>query len=559
MPRRQIDKGMTIVTRPPPLLGKQPATPSERASVWVLQIGAWTCVLAALPYTLFDLDRHSVPKELVLHATAFVSMGLLLASARKIRITFVDCLLGGYLLLCLCSAIFASNHWLAFRSLALSVSGAGIFWSARSARTAGLAPSLLIALGVGVVLGASTALGQAYGLFGQLASLSRAPGGTFGNRNFMAHLLAIGLPILGWTLVRGGSRLQRSLWCVGVAIVSAALVLSRTRAAWLAVGLGAGVGVSLTAVAAHLGRIRLSARGLLAVGLAAALGVALAVALPNKLDWRSPTPYVDSAKNLVDYRSGSGRGRMIQYGNSLQMATDHPLLGVGPGNWPVAYPRYATRRDPSYNASLVMPTNPWPSSDWMAVAAEQGLPGIALLLTVFGSIGLGAGRRAWHSADGEGFVEGTALLLSTLALLVVGSFDAVIHLPVPTLFFWAIAGALFPTGRAVSVLNLEDRRRRSLALAAATLLGTAFAARSGAQWLAMRAATVHRRPAGLEMASRWDPGNYRIRMLAADAWADAGRCDRAWPHAVAASRLFPHLPAPRRLLQRCGEGSAGDP
>jgi hypothetical protein len=45
-----------------------------------------------------------------------------------------------------------------------------------------------------VVLGALTGLIQAYGLLTTDLASPRAPGGTFGNRNFMAHLVALGLP-----------------------------------------------------------------------------------------------------------------------------------------------------------------------------------------------------------------------------------------------------------------------------------------------------------------------------------------------------------------------------
>ncbi|MBA2626887.1 MAG: hypothetical protein H0U85_02670, partial [Gemmatimonadales bacterium] len=41
-----------------------------RPSRRILQVGALACVLASLPSPLFDLDRHQVPKEVVLHAVA---------------------------------------------------------------------------------------------------------------------------------------------------------------------------------------------------------------------------------------------------------------------------------------------------------------------------------------------------------------------------------------------------------------------------------------------------------------------------------------------------------
>jgi len=66
------------------------------------------------------------------------------------------------------------------------------------------------------VLGALTGLAQAYGLINtNLASLSRAPGGTFGNRNFMAHLVAIGLPVLLYLAFEARSQARHEVHDIG--------------------------------------------------------------------------------------------------------------------------------------------------------------------------------------------------------------------------------------------------------------------------------------------------------------------------------------------------------
>ena len=52
---------------------------------------------------------------------------------------------------------------------------------------AGIGLALARALGLAGAAGAVTALLQAYGVTTEYFSLNRSPGGTFGNRNFMAH------------------------------------------------------------------------------------------------------------------------------------------------------------------------------------------------------------------------------------------------------------------------------------------------------------------------------------------------------------------------------------
>src|SRR5688572_20960377 len=111
----------------------------ERAALHVLQVGAIAVVLAAAPYKLFDLDRFFVPKELVLHATAVLATLLCLSRARRLGLARVDQLLALFLVVGLFSALFATNWWLAGRAVAVSLSGAACFWSARAVARAGLA------------------------------------------------------------------------------------------------------------------------------------------------------------------------------------------------------------------------------------------------------------------------------------------------------------------------------------------------------------------------------------------------------------------------------------
>src|SRR5882762_8310663 len=105
---------------------------SERVIRFVIQVGVILAVIVALPYKLFELDRYFVPKELVLHAAALIIAAMLVARRRSLSFDLVDGLLAFFLVWSLASAIFATNYWLAQRSLAISVSGVIVFWGARS-------------------------------------------------------------------------------------------------------------------------------------------------------------------------------------------------------------------------------------------------------------------------------------------------------------------------------------------------------------------------------------------------------------------------------------------
>ena len=527
------------------------AAETSRVAAVVIQVAAFAVVLAALPYPIFELDRYTIPKELVLSAAAAAASLVCLASARRLTVFMVDALLSGFLLLSMVSALFATNGWLAFRAVGVSLAGAALFWCGRMVARAGRTDLVLTGLAAAVVFGALTGLAQAYGLITtNLASMSRAPGGTFGNRNFMAHLVAIGLPVLLYLALEARSQARFVLGGAGAGLAAAALVLSRSRGAWLAAVVA---GAFLIVEGLWLGRLwgddRLRRRALQLAGVAAA-GVLLAIVLPNRLNWRSDTPYLESLTGVANYKEGSGLGRVIQYRNSLSMAADHPLLGVGPGNWPVYYPVYMSPGDPSFDANDIIPTNPWPSSDWVAMASERGFPALALLVLTGATIALGAWARVRRGARHVPAFTDLAIVATLLAVAVVGAFDAVLMLPIPTLFTWTLIGTLASSARPIREIPLTSRSRRGLMIGVA-LVGVLFLARGAAQTIAIGVFSGGDRKA-MERAATLDPGSYRMRMLLGRAWARAGRCDRAIPYASAARALFPNHPAPVQLLRACG-------
>ncbi len=523
--------------------------PTDRIALRVLQAGAFAVVLAAAPYKTFDLDRFFVPKELALSITALLAALLCTARVRRLALSRVDELLALFLMLGVVSLLFATNWWLGWRAMGVSLGGAACFWAARSVARAGHARSLVAALALAGVIGAATSLLQAYGARTDFFSLNRAPGGTFGNRNFMAHLAVITLPALLLSGLRAPTRAAFGRWCGAIAIVAGALILSRSRAAWLAllIGLVALLITVLIAIRHRDDSFKLTRLAGLAV--AALLGAGASLVIPNTLDWKSDSPYLETAQTIVDYKGGSGQGRLVQYGNSLRMTLRDPVLGVGPGNWPVDYPRFASKRDPSLGRDG-MTSNPWPSSDWVTFISERGPVGFALLalgmlaLLMDGLRGLRAGMNTEERLS-------SAVLISTLVVLVtVGAFDAVLLLPVAALIGWALLGALAAPSRERRVYELSTAQR-AMVIAGIAVIGGAVVFRSSAQLMAMSVYATSTQRWVLERASTLDPGSYRIRVRLGQLYQRRGDCPRARRHASAAQALFPSAPAPKRTLAAC--------
>ncbi|HSJ26377.1 MAG TPA: O-antigen ligase family protein [Longimicrobiales bacterium] len=576
---------------------------APRFALTALQVGALAVVAMAVTFREYELDRFYVPKELVLHVAALLAGVALLRwrGGDALRPTgAAGWLLVAFTLASAVSAVFAPNGWLAFRALAVTVSGLVVFLAARGVAGAGLQRPLLAALALAVVAGTATALLQAYGVRWDIFSVNRAPGGTLGNRNSIAHLAALGMPLVLVVAVRA-----RRWWgylpgALGVALVAAALVLTRSRAAWLGMAaVLALLAVSLVAAPA-LRRHRRTGLRIAGIMLLCGGGVAGVLIAPNTLQWRSDSPYLDSLRGVADYREGSGAGRLVQYRQSLGMARTTPVLGVGPGNWPVVYPEHAAQGDPSMSGGTPGTTsNPWPSSDWVAYVSERGFPAALLLVAAILALAGGALRRLRHAAATEDALAAAALLGVLAGAIVTGLFDAVLLLAHPTFIVWAAAGALSARTTSATDDIAEDavagsalgagfrevtyagghgharedvlpddgadpavavaadasgggaRRAAGRAVVTALLLVTAVGAvRSSAQVYSMRAFSKATDTATLQRAARLDPGNYRLRLRLARPGSGLSRADRC-AHADAAHALFPRAAESRTLSRGC--------
>jgi O-antigen ligase len=523
---------------------------ADRSIRTLIQLGVILAVIVALPYKLFELDRYFVPKELVLHTVALIVAVFLLARRRSLSFDLADGLLVLFLLWSAASALFATNHWIAQRALGISVSSAIVFWGARSVAARGSYRPILIAAATATVCAALLSLSQAYGLDSEYFSTNRAPGGTFGNRNFVAHICVIGLPSLVWCTVTARRSFGALLGSLGGGVVAAALVLSRSRAAWLAVAVCVVVlFVPMIASRKYWNGGMVGGRFARLV-LAAVICGMIAIVLPNRLNWSSESPYLDTARGVVDYKKGSGRGRLAQYEHSLRMAVSNPIFGVGPGNWPVEYVEFAPSSDRSL-AEDGMTANPWPSSDWVAFVSERGLVPAVALLAVFAVLFYRSLRKWAELESGDAVLAQLVLAGTIVATIVVSAFDVVLLLGAQSLLVWSVIGATTGIRRVGREATLSPRAW-GFAAAALLLVALLSTARSATQTVSMIRVGRGGMTAGWVNGAALDPGSYRINLRVADLYYRRGHCGTARGYARRAEGLFPHAPAPKRILNGCG-------
>ncbi len=163
---------------------------------------------------------------------------------------------------------------------------------------------------------------------------SPEPIATFALTNSLAGFLApwlvllAGIAIAGWPEARKHSAAKRPIWvskaaAAAAALVAGCLILTMSRSAYLATGLGL-VLLAGTAVPSWRRRWALLAGAGLLLGVLAAAAVA--------------TGGVDAS---VFTQAGRSLGVRLHYWRAtVAMIADHPWLGVGPGNFQAEYTRY---------------------------------------------------------------------------------------------------------------------------------------------------------------------------------------------------------------------------
>jgi O-antigen ligase len=313
------------------------------------------------------------------------------------------------------------------------------------------------------------------------------PGSTFGNRNIAAEAVATALPF-GLSMLDpgdGSPRWRGRLWAALLALQVLYLAVARTRGAW-AGGL-AGLLVFLV-----LRRPRLSRR--VVIGGALVLGGALiAAAVPGRwtahdaLDAKRFEPGSEVVREALNISSPVARTRLGLWRRTWAMYRARPLTGVGPGNFPVLFPRFA---EPGAAADGVMSARlvpRRPHDDLLERLAETGPLGLAALLALYGAAAAAALRRvrqARAEGDGAGVAWAAGCAGSIAAFAGCGATGFPMAMPA-TLFLFAVAlGGLAAPSPPAEVTPLRCTG------AAGWLLGAALVAVAGG-WCARRLAASY--------------------------------------------------------------------
>ena len=221
------------------------------------------------------------------------------------------------------------------------------------------------------------------------------PASTFGYRNPAAHFIALTIPFVifaarrHWQFWRSSKRPSQLVFLIVFSGLSAAalalLFMNYSRVAIMALLAQILVVPFFWFISRKrdskdtVSRSRRWLRLVTVTSLLLVIIVTLIIAFPNS------RKRVESS--FKKFQQG-GVSRLLEFryyhwGNSLMMIKEHPLMGVGLGNWRFNYPLYYKSfvQDPLFNYNVQIRKV---HNDYLQLAAECGIPALVLFLILWG-------------------------------------------------------------------------------------------------------------------------------------------------------------------------------
>lgn len=371
-----------------------------------------------------------------------------------------------------CLVVFASSSWARdfavadleltdlIKSLMLLLVAASLTVSWRALRSA------LIALVAGAVLLSVLALVQV-GLadsslqFGGLAEIEEGhlfgdrselrPAGPVGDPNYFARILILAFPAAAFLGVGRRSRTEQAAYLAGATVIGLAILFTYSRGGMLSLG---AVGVLLLlSRRVKITRVTI----LIAV-------VLLAVLVPTKAGQRLLTieALVSSGGDGTTDASMDKRQQLLAV--AWRMFNDHPLVGVGVGNFGKHYETYANLvgfAGPDYTP---LGARQYAHNLYLETAAETGLLGLCALAVAM-TVSLAALYRSRKMLLERG-ENARASLVTAIAIAIIGYLlsSAFLHHSGVHRYLWLILGLGVAAVRLTAnvAVAFEDRREFSV-------------------------------------------------------------------------------------------------
>lgn len=255
--------------------------------------------------------------------------------------------------------------------------------------------------------------------------------GPVADPNYWAQALVLVLPLGLWLARTGSSQATRVAGGAGAVAVGVGILETQSRGGLIALGVAVAVWLWLQG-----GRWRS------AIPILALAGAVAVLATPGTAD---RVRSLEGLANPAQAEDAALRGRYSEALAAVHMFRDHPVLGIGAGQYPPNYRTYAVR------IGIDARPDREPHSSYLEMAAESGLAGLAAFVALLGAAAWAAldARRRLHERDPASAGAAEALVAGLAGYAVAALF---LHQAFPE-YLWLALGLI----SAVYVLARQQR------------------------------------------------------------------------------------------------------
>lgn len=396
--------------------------------------GVLVLLLLSLPLGRLTVAQLGPVPVSPVTALVFALVGLwlwqVLTDRENIEFSWMQLSLAGFLLSGAIGLSGASDVVLGTKTLFIFVMGAAVYLvTAQTLRSVEEARGVVWAVagatgavGVYAILAGTGALGNVSDARGYDGQSYDGVEGLFTHVNGLAGFLALSIPPVVALVVSEPLRRRRVLGFLLLAAATAGLVLTYSRGAWI----GTIIAVLVLLLVLRKG-VQL-AWGIVLTGAFLASGAVL-----------------ERLQSITTVESDSAvTSRFEFWGVALRMVTDHPLLGVGLGNFQTAYEDLMFSGLPLLPYTLEVPNQA--HNLFLHLAVEVGLVGLAAFTWIL-AVAFVQARRVHRSADPQAKALGLGVAAGLVALLVHNLVDVTIYQGFSAILFFAYLGVLDGLGR----------------------------------------------------------------------------------------------------------------
>ena len=245
------------------------------------------------------------------------------------------------------------------------------------------------------------------------------PYGFMANRNLFGSAQALLLPFAIYSFY-AGKRSWKITAAITLTVIIISLLLSQTRSAWLS-----GIAILLTAALLVIVFVPALRKKWSLFTLALILITAAIVSLLLLTDKESgfaKTVSERAASLVVTSSPGSAAEftvseRLKMWKKTMSMISDHPLTGIGAGNWKLVIPSYGLDST-GFAAGFFAPDRV--HNSYLQIASESGIPGIIFYSAMWLAIAL-TGFKLIRKTNNENKKIITILMLAGLVAVAVDS------------------------------------------------------------------------------------------------------------------------------------------